>query len=164
MQVEQTSECPVLLGCVDDQTLQTERSQAQNAGKLNHSGADQLSGSDYSLVDYNRAGQDPTLPFLQSLCTNWVGRSAFHDGLLPTSAFPIVVCAYICLFLSGQANDKISYHATSRSVCFSRRLYPDSQFHPQIPLETPRSHEIYGCLEFVSVQVCHYWRLSQTQT
>ena len=27
------------------------------AGKLNHSGADQLSGSDYSLVDYNRAGE-----------------------------------------------------------------------------------------------------------
>ena len=26
------------------------------AGKLVHSGADQLSGSDYSLVDYNRAG------------------------------------------------------------------------------------------------------------
>lgn len=27
------------------------------AGKLNHSGSDQLSGSAYSLVDYNRAGQ-----------------------------------------------------------------------------------------------------------
>lgn len=26
------------------------------AGKLVHSGSDQLSGSDYSLVDYNRAG------------------------------------------------------------------------------------------------------------
>ena len=26
-------------------------------GKLNHSGSDQLSGSTYSLVDYNRAGQ-----------------------------------------------------------------------------------------------------------
>lgn len=28
-----------------------------SAGKLNHSGSDQLSGSSYSLVDYNRAGQ-----------------------------------------------------------------------------------------------------------
>lgn len=28
----------------------------EDAGKLTHSGADQLSGSDYSLVDYNRAG------------------------------------------------------------------------------------------------------------
>jgi aspartyl-tRNA(Asn)/glutamyl-tRNA(Gln) amidotransferase subunit B len=27
-----------------------------SAGKLVHSGSDQLSGSDYSLVDYNRAG------------------------------------------------------------------------------------------------------------
>ena len=27
------------------------------AGKLMHSGADQLTGSAYSLVDYNRAGQ-----------------------------------------------------------------------------------------------------------
>ena len=26
-------------------------------GKLTHSGADQLSGSEYSLVDYNRAGK-----------------------------------------------------------------------------------------------------------
>lgn len=31
-----------------------------SAGKLNHSGADQLSGSDYSLVDYNRAGESLT--------------------------------------------------------------------------------------------------------
>ncbi|KAL3130343.1 Glutamyl-tRNA(Gln) amidotransferase subunit B-1, chloroplastic/mitochondrial [Trebouxia sp. C0009 RCD-2024] len=29
----------------------------EDAGKLNHSGSDQLSGSAYSLVDYNRAGQ-----------------------------------------------------------------------------------------------------------
>lgn len=28
----------------------------EDAGKLTHSGADQISGSDYSLVDYNRAG------------------------------------------------------------------------------------------------------------
>lgn len=28
-----------------------------SAGKLNHSGSDQLTGSTYSLVDYNRAGQ-----------------------------------------------------------------------------------------------------------
>ncbi len=28
-----------------------------SAGKLNHSGSDQLTGSAYSLVDYNRAGQ-----------------------------------------------------------------------------------------------------------
>ena len=29
------------------------------AGKLIHSGADQLTGSDYSLVDFNRAGEVP---------------------------------------------------------------------------------------------------------
>ena len=29
------------------------------AGKLIHSGADQLTGSDYSLVDFNRAGELP---------------------------------------------------------------------------------------------------------
>ena len=38
------------------------------AGKLIHSGADQLTGSDYSLVDFNRAGEQPAeLALLLSL-------------------------------------------------------------------------------------------------
>lgn len=34
-----------------------EKKLCNSAGKLNHSGSDQLTGSAYSLVDYNRAGQ-----------------------------------------------------------------------------------------------------------
>lgn len=34
-------------------------------GKLLHSGADQLSGSDYSLVDYNRAGTACLIAYFQ---------------------------------------------------------------------------------------------------
>ena len=42
------------------------------AGKLVHSGADQLSGSDYSLVDYNRAG----VPLLEVVSDPDMGSGA----------------------------------------------------------------------------------------
>ena len=41
----------------DGNTANTSCKQCMCAGKLNHVGSDQLTGSAYSLVDYNRAGQ-----------------------------------------------------------------------------------------------------------